>query len=134
MKSWAANVDGWGDRTFVASYKGSDKSQRSTTGPAYKDCAVTIFGDPNADTLHMAIGLEGGKIAVCGKPSGGVHGAPVGTLFSAVSDDGITWRPVDNRQQHTPGHALPPNAVELPAPGGVLGAPAPCTGCGPDGS
>jgi len=68
-QAWAADsLDGHGDRTFIVSYQGSDAGQRATTGPSSYDCAITLFGNPDAGTIYLSLGLEDGKIAVCGNP------------------------------------------------------------------
>ena len=64
-----SDCGGHGDRTFIASYQGSDAGQRAKTGTASYDCAITLFGDPSAASVYIGLGLEDGKIAVCGQPA-----------------------------------------------------------------
>ena len=97
------------DRGWVGSATG-------LTAVLGKPQLLSEYKDPNGGFVgwgYPSVIRDAGASAYQMMYQGGVKGAPVGTLFSAVSDDGITWRPVDNRQQHTVGHALPPNAVEL---------------------
>jgi hypothetical protein len=74
--SWYVNNNGepGGARTWIAWYKGGTNQRNAdlnnaAAGPV--SCGVSIFGDPDAQTSYLSLGVEAGRVAVCAQ--GGQH-------------------------------------------------------------